>query len=283
MKLKEKPLDIDKFLGKARNQIHRVGVELEGGWVKLPPGVSLTHDGSVSIKQPEDPTFERKYRQWQETANRANQEGRLNTVPPPTHRIKLHVGELPSTPMEVEKVAAWMKEFYPDKVNETCGLHVHVSFKSVLQYQRLMTPSYPATIVEYFTQWARAEGLSDKHPLWERLTGNNRFCKHEFHAQEQVVSRKDHNQTRPGHRYTVINYCYSVYGGTLECRLLPMMDTSDQGIRAVQHVLAITNAFLMAYREREEKAKAKVESMDIVREHVQDTIYPERRESRRVY
>src|SRR3990167_1168176 len=245
MKLNEKPLDLDKLLGKSglRNQVYLVGIELEGGWTKLPDGTHPVHDGSVSVEFPKDREFERRYNEWSKLALKAAEEGRPFRVQPPTRTAE--TGEIPSNPMELDKIEPWMKKFYPQIVNDTCGLHVHMSFKSALQYQRLMTPTYPATIIEYFTSWAKSEGLKDSHPIWERLSGKNRYCKHEFHAQQQVTSKKDHNQTRPGHRYTIVNYCYSVHGGTLECRLLPMFETAAQGIRAVEHVLAITNAFLM--------------------------------------
>lgn len=277
-----KPLDIDKVLGKARNQVFRVGIELEGGWNSLPEGTNdIIRDGSVEVSPPDNGEFQKRYRAWEIKYRDAQREGRIFSQPPPVSTFR--VGELPSPPMEVEKVEPWMNKFYPHAVNATCGLHVHMSFKTALQYQRLMTPAYPATVVEYFQSWAKQEGLPTTHPLWQRLSGKNQYCRHEFHAQEQVVSKKDHNMTRPGHRYTVINYCYSVYGGTLECRLLPMMDTPAQGIRAVMQVINITNAFLAVYREREERARAKVEAGDPVRQHKQEVLYPERRQNIEIY
>ena len=281
MKFKEKPLDLDKILGKTRNQIYRVGIELEGAWTNLPEGTLPTHDGSVVIQPPPDPEFDKKYSAWSLAYRRHRDRGEYFAQPEPQRTFR--TGEIPSPPIEVEKVAPWMKQFYPQYVNETCGLHVHMSFKTALQYQRLMTPAYPATIIEYFTAWAKNEKLKESHPLWERLSGKNRYCRHEFHADQQVTSKKDHSQTRPGHRYTVVNYCYSVYQGTMECRLLPMMDTPEQGIRAVQHVLDITNAFLVTYKAREERAAAKVEADKPVREHRETTIYPERRSNRETF
>ena len=275
MKFKEKPLDLDKVLGKTRNQIYRVGIELEGGWTKLPNGTVPGHDGSVVVEAPADTEFDTAYQKWSLAYRRARDRGEYYSVPEPK-RTWL-TGEIPSPPIEVEKVEPWMRQFYPQVVNNTCGMHVHFSFKTALQYQRLMTPAYPATIIEYFTLWAKKEGLAATHPLWDRLAGKNRFCKHEFHADQQVSSKKDHSQTRPGHRYTVVNYCYSVYQGTMECRLLPMMETPDQGIRAVKYLLDITNAFLVTYRAREERASSKVEADKPVREHKQTTLYPERR------
>ena len=61
-------------------------------------------------------------------------------------------------------------------------------------------------MVEEFKKWAKKEGLVDTHPLIPRLGGQSRFCQFKFDADGQVQNHdKDHNQDRPGHRYTVIN------------------------------------------------------------------------------
>lgn len=220
-------LVIDSAFQRARNRVHRVGVELEGGWTTLPRGCNLEHDGSVRFRDT------------------------LLVVP-----IN-HIGELPSPPMEVDKYPAWMKAYYPTAVNETCGMHVHMSFKSALTYQQLMTPKYPATILKYVQQWAVQEGLAKTHPLWSRLIGGSVYCQHVFQGDEQANTQtKGHDHHAPGHRYTVINYCWARYN-TLECRLLPMMQTSEQGIRAVQEIINITNAFLTASARKEAKVIAK--------------------------
>lgn len=217
-----KPLDIDQARTKARNRIYRVGLELEGGWDKLPPGTRLVRDGSVRFPVP-----------------------------------IAHVGEMPSGILDVSKDsptywATWLTKNYPQHTNETCGMHVHMSFKTAFAYNRLMTVQYPATVVEEFRKWAKVLGMPNTHPIWPRLWGESRYCQFKFDADRQVQNRdKDHNQERPGHRYTVINYCYSRYS-TLECRLLPMMGNAKQAAQAIQELLDITNAFLLALPVRRE-------------------------------
>lgn len=210
------PLDISAARGKSRNRIYRVGLELEGGWDKLPAGTRIVRDGSVAIPVPCN-----------------------------------HVGEMPSGILDVSKDSAtywgkWLKTNFPHHVNETCGMHVHASFKTAFAYNRLMTAKYPATIVEEFRRWSKKVGLPDNHPIWPRLDNKSRYCQHYFDADCQVDNReKDFNQERKGHRYTVINYCYGRYS-TLECRLLPMMKDVELSTLAVQEFLDITNAFLVA-------------------------------------
>lgn len=237
------PLDIAQQRGKARNIVYRVGIELEGGWDKLPPGVRLVHDGSVVFPQ------------------------MVNAV-----------GELPSGILDVVNGsptywATWLATNFPHHVNDTCGMHVHLSFKTAFAYNRLMTPQYPATVVAEFRRWATEQHLADNHAIWPRLANKSKFCQHKFFADEQVQQReKDHDQARMGHRYTVINYAYGRYS-TVECRLLPMMATYDQSRAAVQELLDVTNAFLLALpNKREEKHRMEHKTDDQI-DRVETRIY----------
>lgn len=223
-----KPINIDRALTLVREHPHRkgrikcLGIELEGGWNTLPRGTTLVRDGSVHVRAE-------------------------------------HVGELPSPPLEVGEWEKWVRKFYPSIVDASCGLHVHTSFLSPFSYQRLLTPLYPATVVGYFKRWAKKEGLPLDHPIWPRLAGKSRYCQHTYHAEGQILSRgKDYDQERVGHRYTVINYCWGTHS-TVECRLLPMMGDVDLAVRAINELMAITNAFLIATAKREVKVEAIVE------------------------
>lgn len=222
-----KPVALDTVMGKTKNRINRIGIELEGGWHKLRPGTRLTHDGSVQLSVE------------QQLMCAANGGG---------------IGELPSPPLDMGSWVPWIKTFYPHEVNASCGMHVHLSFQTALTYQRLMSPAYPATIIAYVTKWAKERKLDKEHPIWPRLNGQSQYCQHRFWADDQVNRSKDHDRHRPGNRYTVVNYCYSAHS-TLECRLLPMMSDVDGAIDAIQNVLNITNAFLVATKGREEKVR----------------------------
>ena len=234
----DKALDIGKALKseRLRNQVALIGIELEGGWAKVKEGVHIQRDGSVNFE---------------------------SMIPD-----LRAVGELPSPPIEVKEFPAWMKAYYPKYVNATCGMHVHLSFKTALTYSRLMEDSYPATVVVSFLKWSKDEALPLDHPIWDRLKGKSRYAQFQFFADEQAkTTNKDFDQLRPGHRYTVINYCHS-RDGTLECRLLPMMETSQLAIKAVKHLVDVTNAYLITNRKREEKIRAewKVDEEAIIEE-----------------
>lgn len=227
-----KALILPEGLGTFKNQVYRIGIELEGAWAKVPRGTKIIRDGSVTFRPgdfgPEGPS------------------------------ANLQIGELPSPPLELEAYPGWLKTYFPTHINATCGMHVHLSFRTALQYQRLMDPKYPATIVAYVRKWAEREGLPPENPIWPRLKGESRYCQHLFHADQQVKFQdKTFNQDQPGHRYTVINYCYSRYT-TLECRLLPMFPTAKQAQSAIDELVSITNAFLKTDRTREVGVRSEI-------------------------
>lgn len=261
-------LKIESLLGKTKDRIYRVGIELEGGWTKLPPGVEVQRDGSVNVQGP--------YRDDFESGRRV--------------REPFQLGEIPSPPLEVTKYPAWMKAFYPSHVNETCGLHVHMSFKphklngkmlgGAWYYQLLMVPEYQATIVHYLTEWAKAEKIPKSHPIWKRLSGDSQFCKFEFFPDMQVkMKNKIYDHNMPGNRYTAINYCHDMHN-TIECRVLPMMEQCEMGVKAVQKVLDVTNACLVALGRKEQKLTAGVDENEMnglsKKESRQEIISPER-------
>jgi len=311
-------LDIDKLLGKQKiSRIYLVGIELEGGWEKLPEGASgpPQRDGSVHVQAKRQSgrntpwplpsleavqnamgrtvyiaqydthgsgevyVYDRRsmqivgnwYMDFAPAAERQMYEATRGRQP------KLHVGEYVSDPMEVRKVPAWMKQYYPSHVNDTCGLHFHMRFRSALDYQRLMVPEYQDTVLAYLKKWAKDEGIKDDHTIWNRLSGKNEYCQAAFFPDEQAMrDRKIYDRSGVGHRYTAINYCWSLGNRkTIECRVLPMFDEAEQGIRAIQHVLAITNACLLALstkRETEEVGELVITGDDTYRESRQQLI-----------
>lgn len=210
------PLDIDKLLlNPPRNRITRVGIELEGAWTKVPTG-RMEHDSSVVVgRKAGDPGF-------------------------------AYVGEVVSGPMQPAKIPFWLKKNYPYRVNDTCGLHMHMELESIGKYNILTAPEFQETVLEYFDKWAKNEKLPKTHPIWTRILGNSIFCQKEWWPDEQIrPNRKDYDKERHGHRYTVICYCFGRHG-TIECRLLPMFDDVEQSIRALKLLLDITNCSLVA-------------------------------------
>jgi hypothetical protein len=221
-------LNLDPILGRPRNRVARCGVELEGGWKTVPPGCAMEMDGSV-FKGYRDSYPEYKF------------------------------GEIPIGPIVPAALKKFMKKYYPHKVDLTCGMHVRMSFERLLEFHWLMDPKYQETILEYLTRWAKKEDFPKSHHIWDRLSGKSIFCQKRWWPDAQVNYRgtKDHDQNRYGHRYTIINYCGRT--NAVEVRVLPMMDTVEQAIRAVEYVIEITNASLFLLGKKEAPIKGRLD------------------------
>lgn len=230
-----KPLDLDPYLGKGiKNRVYLVGVELEGGWITLPTGVqALEHDGSVF-------------------------NGRVPAG------VK-YIGELPIGPVIPAAISELLKNNHPQKVNATCGMHIHMSFDTLWYYHLLMVPEYQKTILHYLTKWAQEKKFKDSHHIWGRLLGKSPYCQDKFWPDAQASNkRKGHDQNVHGHRYTHVHYCGRPGMNTIEIRTLPMMDTLKLATSAVHHVIAITNAslYVLGARAKRDKNVAKISFPD---------------------
>lgn len=252
-------------MGEVKNRIQGIGIELEGGWTKPPNDHAIVRDGSLKGILGE----------WKvdngNVVGTVVAAGRRNPfldelAPPKPVKNPLYVGEIPSPVLTADTFEAWITKYFPQHVNESCGLHVHMSFRYKLLYMRLMTPEFTTHIVDGLKLWANEEELVKSHPIWGRLNKKNHdHCAHVYLGDNQVKNVKKDYQSRgkPHSRYTAINYCaeYNRQRGfkeTVECRLLPMMETPEQSIRAVKAVLSLTNQFLAKMHDREPRKEAKV-------------------------
>lgn len=164
-----------------------------------------------------------------------------------------HAGELPSPPLPPgDQLEKWMRTYYPSHVDNTCGLHVHMSFRNALHYQLLMVEEYTHYIIEGLNKWGEAHAINRAHPLWSRLRGENEYCVPRFWADQQARKRSKSYSHEEGGRYSFINYPHGLHS-TVECRGLPMFQEVETGISAVNEVLSLTNLFLVKRASRQQK------------------------------
>jgi len=251
-----KVLDLSRWMDQGKNRINRVGIELEGGWTIAHPGLQVHHDGSVF-------------------------KGGIPKVP--EAEKLLTAGEVSSPPIEPATMPVWVRKYHPQVVDYSCGLHIHMGFKSVLHYSRLMdSPDYQETLLDYLKQWGRDHHIPKEHCLWGRLDGQNKYCKKNFWPDLQAIKKgKEHNVDRDGgivgNRYTVVNYCWGLGFETLEVRVLPMFDTPALSISALKCVMDVTNAYLAATAPRK-LADRKKEKFTIKADNLEhDSVYREHR------
>lgn len=259
---------VDELLGKARNRVKAVGVELEGGWNKLPEGTTgVERDGSVKFDVMDVPQEIRQLLQSPLRSEAARgtklfQEWKLANCPQ-------YPGELPSPVLKISEMEGWVRKFYPSHINDTCGLHLHMSFNTNLTYQRLMTPQYEKDVLRLMKEWAKREEIPEDHAFWLRVDGwdcrvrgkkvKSDFCRvgNKYIDEQARIQRKNWDHHAKVNRYTAVNYSYATHG-TVELRFLPMFKEVDQSISALNECLRITNAFILSQREaaKEESAEA---------------------------
>lgn len=242
------------------NRVNLVGVELEGGWDARPSQVyvpnGVVRDGSVVFERPE-PYYDGN--------------GKL-TIDKTAIYPKFAVGEAVSTPLAVERTEEWMRVAYPQHVNDTCGLHVHMSFHHKLNYSRVMTPDYMQFLVRELKTFGKLHNIPEG-PFWNRLDPTHpwtqKHCAHIYLGDRQVlVAEKDYNSRGKEHsRYTFVNYPDRQHQ-TVECRGLPMFGTPgklvtkedvDLAVAAVHAVITATNRFLSKIRTRERQVQSFVD------------------------
>ena len=246
------------------NRIKLVGIELEGGWDVAPSGEEIGRDGSVKFL-PQQPSTSPG-----QALQQLYQVSQPSSVAASRPFIK---GEIVSKPLPIEKIEEWVRHAYPQHVNETCGLHVHMSFHYRSNYARLMTPDFTPFIVEKVKQFCKTENITQDHPQWKRvLNKDHPHCAHQYLAEGQVkMTRKDYeSRGKPYSRYTFVNYCAGQHnpagGGTVEIRGLAMFDTAEQAIRAIMTVVNGTNEFLSKIRHREKPARVFIKTRPEVRQ-----------------
>jgi hypothetical protein len=220
--------------------IKLVGVELEGGWASTPEGCEMGHDGSVGG-----------------LPQGARQQG-----------------EIRSPALKLTEFEAWFRNAYPSYVNETCGLHVHFSFKKKEIYQQFMTEEYRHELFHRLCLWGQDKPTADvPKRFWDRMAGKNNYCKvgpmvpelnlpavkRAVKAEQDRLRRQADRQgeaapalwtpeaqakasSRIDARYHAVNFCLGVHG-TVEIRVLPMFPKVDVAWEAVQQLIEGTEAF----------------------------------------
>lgn len=211
--------------------LDRLGVELEGAFYNnvahLVPGSRMKHDGSVEEIDIDD------------DATDAGRRGDEVVFPD---------GELITPPLRLEAMVAAIPRLYPDAVNATCGMHVHMSFTDDVHYFRLLTSEFEDYLIRWLTAWADDNastlGRINKRWLMDRLAGENRYCaKGSANAVSGGMYGLGNGLSHEG-RYHMINTHSRGRFATLEFRLLPAFRRSDMAVSAIKALVECVDAFI---------------------------------------
>lgn len=197
--------------------VHLAGVELEGGWDKLPPDTILRDD--ISLRGFHD--------RWGGS---------------------FCVGEAISPPMQLPKLLEWTERNYPQYSDvhdphragheANCSMHVHVSTKTTLDYAKLMSRGFFTAFKAGLEKWGKDHKIPQEHYFWTRASGKHRFCSGEFHPSKQSILRNKVDVRR-----TMLNYCWALHK-TVECRVFPLFPEKSLGVDAVAWFVTFVEEWL---------------------------------------
>lgn len=202
------------------NIIDKVGIEIEGGWDwACLPDAEIKRDGSVRFSS------------------------------------DVKIGEIVSRPYKGSNILkAWFFKNYPTHTNETCGIHVHISFLQTAFYTALTDIAFKDYFIQGMQKWGQENKIDPIHAFWYRLAGNNQYCLNNNWNPETQISSTSKNSSR----YCIWNFCHSLRG-TAECRLLPTFKDHEIAWSAIQHIISLVKDWCLTYKYEYENSVVEVE------------------------
>lgn len=253
--------------------IKRVGIELEGGWHERPmaENLQMVEDGSVEGLGTSSSDVDmcecscecegddRCGGDYDENCNGCHVCRGETCLEPEDDTSELEfVGEArPRVPLAKVEVLDWVDMAYPSKYNETCGLHIHVSFDQPWEYVALQTQEFYESFLAWAFEHARRQGdLTTQAP---RLRGENRYCRR-WNKRADLLGQVD-GQGYYDERYRHVNFCWAKHG-TLEFRLWGMT-TPPKARALVKGTLEFVERWLLEHaREDAENGQSEVSFVD---------------------
>jgi len=163
-------------------------------------------------------------------------------------------GEFVSIPLTVDQIEDFILNNYPTKTNKSCGGHCHVSLKSASDYMDLMSEEFNTFYIEEFKKWGEIMQINPRSAFWNRLNGNEFYCKKKFRAIEQRDS--DHTTAR----YCHINYCYHEKNRhTVEFRMLPCFQKKTLMLSAILKTCEIVENYLENFVKTQKIVSMRIE------------------------
>lgn len=190
--------------------IDKIGVELEGGWDERPTFyimrnhldssvVGEAHDGSVRVNA-----------SW--------------------------VGEVRVGPLEFKNLTEWqrvLKCMWPQHTNYSCGMHVHLSFKSIRHYDLLANSQVLWPMLRERLEVFQQKNFKFANSrLAKRLKGDNQYCRTNRLGPETAWKQLRGDEDR----YKAVNWCAFPQHGTLEIRVLPQISSPAKGLAMIMTV-----------------------------------------------
>jgi hypothetical protein len=143
--------------------------------------------------------------------------------------------EIQTVPGSLREAIMQLVDFYPDETDQSCGMHVHVSFPSTV-LSVLNSQQFFDYYLEQWEAWGRENRVRAGSQFWRRLEGDNDYCVPNHYREQADVTSCD--------RYVQLNFSAWNEHKTVECRMLPMFRTARLGVLAVQKLIEIYETWL---------------------------------------
>lgn len=215
--------------------INMIGAEIEAAyttedfrglrdWAYLNGMVELHDDGSINV---EDMSYQKE------------------AVTQPTANMAVF-----------EKVIKDLYTFNPE-VNDSCGLHFHISLKKESDYMRLLN-------YKFYKFFERQIAALAKRELTKRLDGSYSEKYHSEKGFNTDTMLQYQDSSKSSYRYRAVNYCYNLHG-TVEFRVFNACKTAQEVLFYANFLIDCVEFYLDTIEKKPLRIKQKlIENMGTI-------------------
>ena len=151
-------------------------------------------------------------------------------------------GESNSNPCSsMRDLINYLQDNYPDVHDSTCGMHIHISFKSKKAYMTLINSKFKDELMLFYSNWLDENKINEDSRAYQRLR-NNTYCENSFRKEDietQLYARDKDSSVR----YRVLNYCFSLHN-TIELRFLNIFDKKEISSKCVKAIIKFIDSYI---------------------------------------
>lgn len=149
-----------------------------------------------------------------------------------------HSWEFQTRPGDVGSTLTQVKELFPEYVNVTCGMHVHMSFRDPLSATLLTSQKFFSFFENALVTFGALMAFPASHPYWERIEGRNQYCR------KNTIDPVERQWFAHNDRYRQVNFTSWGEHRTVEFRVLPLFHSLNQSLEAIKFLFKSVDRFL---------------------------------------
>ena len=151
-------------------------------------------------------------------------------------------GESNSNPCSsMRDLLNYLQDNYPNEHDSSCGMHLHVSFKSKKAYMTLINSKFKDELIDFYYNWLNENKINQDSRAYQRLK-NNTYCENSY-RKEDVEGQLYALDKDSSVRYRVLNYCFSLHN-TIELRFLNIFDKKEISSKCVKAIIKFIDSYI---------------------------------------